>query len=154
MPITPDDSDWTFIRTVFSRFVPEIASGIVEIRAVARIPGVRTKVAFASLDPTLDCIRVCLGERNSRINDIVADLGGTEKIDLIPWTDSPERFVSLALCPGAAGTVSVDLATHTAVATVLPSDLALTLGTGGHNRELASRLTGWNIAIVVQEDAA
>ena len=103
--VEPRDEAWSFIHKLFAPEVPEIASGVVEIRAVARIPGVRTKVAVHSLDPRVDGVGACIGEHHRAIDAIGARLG-KERLDLIPWSDSPERLVSLALAPARVERVS------------------------------------------------
>src|SRR5512134_2404961 len=111
------DETWKYIHSIFAREVPEVAAGVVEIRAVARIPGVRTKVAVHSLDPSIDGVGACLGQRNRAIEAIAARLG-KERLDLIPWSDSPERLVSFALAPARVEQVVLDHGQHRALVTV------------------------------------
>ena len=133
----------SIVREVFTREVPEIASGVVEIRAIARVPGVRTKVAVTSNAVDVDEVRVCVGRNASRIQRIVSVLGG-EPIDILPWPDVLERRIKLAVAP--LNVVAMELNHEEQHARLL-----VARGTAFDNsadevtRELASRLTGWRI---------
>src|SRR5262245_9253594 len=97
----------SIVREEFIREVPEIASGVVEIRAIARVPGVRTKVAVTSNDVDVDAVGACVGPKGSRIQRIVSTLGG-ERIDITPWSDVVERYIKLALIPLKAVTMELN----------------------------------------------
>lgn len=131
---------------LFSEEVPEIAAGRVQIKAIARKPGYRSKLALYSLDPRLDCLRVAGGVRGSHIRNIVDGLGG-ERIDLIRWTDSTEQLIINALQPAVIDGVILHPAEDRAVVIVKPGQVSLVLGRGGLNRQLASELSGWQIEV-------
>jgi len=145
----PDDP----IVELFAREVPEIASGAVEIRAVARVPGRRAKVAVFSNDPDVDAVGACVGLRSSRIQRIVEQLDG-ERIDLFPWSATPERLIKLALAPAQVREIRLKLDDHSALALVDQAQLPVALGAEGLNRDLASRISGWQIEVAVRGDAA
>jgi len=138
------DETWRFIHDLFASEIPEVASGVVELRAVARRPGRRTKVAVASLDPQIDPVGACLGERSRAVQSIVARLG-SERLDLFPWSDSPERLISVALAPAKIVSMTLDDAKHRAEITVARDQLPTAMGVDGINVELASELTGWQL---------
>lgn len=139
-----DESD--LIAELFAQEVPEVASGLVEIIGVARKVGHRSKVAVRSHDPNVDCIGVCVGVRGCRIKNIVDRLGG-ERIDLFRWSDSPEKLIANALQPAVIERVDLYTAQHRAVVVVKQEQVSLVNGHRGMNRELASRLCGWQIDI-------
>jgi N utilization substance protein A len=139
--------DWSLVHAILAREVPEVASGTIELRRIAREPGRRTKLAVASLSPELDPVVTCVGSKASRINAVVAALGG-ERIDVLPWSDVPERFVKLALAPARIGAIDFDLVGHRAVVHVSPDQLDLARGDDDLNSKLASELTGWTVAVV------
>ena len=134
------------IAELFSREVPEIAMGIIEIKAIARKAGYRTKVALRSQDPRVDCIGVCVGIRGHHIKNIVDELGA-ERIDLVRWNDSPEQLIANALQPAAIERVTLHPTEHRAVVVVKPDQVSLVLGRRGVNRQLASELSGWEIEV-------
>lgn len=141
------------VRTLFSTEIPEVASGAVVIHAVAREAGSRSKVAVASTDPNIDPIGSCIGQRGTRIQTIISELGG-EKIDVILHDEDPAAFIAKALAPAKVSTVELD--TENRVATVrAPADqLSLAIGKGGQNVRLASRLTGWKINVLEAGEGA
>jgi N utilization substance protein A len=139
----PDDT--SAVVRLFVQEVPEIATGSVEIKAIARKPGYRSKLALSSQDPRVDCIGVCVGVRGFHIKNIVDELG--ERIDLIRWNDSAEQLISNALQPAAIERVILHPESHRAVVVVKPDQVSLALGRGGQNRELASQLSGWQIEV-------
>jgi N utilization substance protein A len=149
-----DDSD-DFLAALFAEEVPEIAAGTVEIRAIARIPGRRVKVAVRSDDPEMDPVGACVGPKGSRVQRIVERLGG-ERIDLFPWSDTPERLIRLALAPAMISSVELDPSAHSALVRVKKDQVQTAVGPRGENIELAGRIAGWtlNIEIVRNEDAA
>jgi N utilization substance protein A len=134
------------LRRLFELEVPEIFNGTVEIKAVAREPGVRSKVAVAARQEGVDAVGSCLGLRSIRIQNITKELGG-EKIDVIQWNADPSVFIGNALSPAA--TTSVEIVTDEKTANVVVPDkqLSLAIGKGGQNARLAARLTGWRIDI-------
>jgi transcription antitermination factor NusA-like protein len=150
MPDQDPSDDRSFIHGLFAEEVPQVASGLVEIKAAARMPGVRTKVAVASRDRKIDPVGTCVGWKNKHINRIVARLNG-ERVDLLPWSATPERFVRLALAPAWVALVTLDVNGHRAIAYVRPDQFEYAVGKDGANRELASRLTGWIVEVVATD---
>jgi N utilization substance protein A len=138
--------DPELIRTLFELEVPEIADGLVEIRAVAREPGYRSKIAVESHAQGVDPVGACVGPRGSRVRMVVSELRG-EKIDIIPWNNEPARFVAKALSPARVREVFVDDETKDATVIVPDDQLALAIGKEGLNARLAARLSGWKIDI-------
>jgi N utilization substance protein A len=134
------------LAQLFAREVPEIASGTIEIKAIARKPGYRSKLALHSQDPRVDCIAACVGVRGHRVKNIVDELAG-ERIDLIRWIDSPEQLITNALQPAAIERVILHPAEKRAVVVVKPEQVSLVLGRRGENRQLASELSGWQIEV-------
>ena len=140
------DDGTDLIARLFAREVPEIGTETVEIKAIARKPGYRSKLAVQSRDPAVDCIAACVGIRGFRIKNIVDALGG-ERIDLIRWQDAPEQLIANALQPAAIERVVLHPAEHRAVVVVQPDQVSLVLGRRGENRQLASELSGWQIDV-------
>jgi N utilization substance protein A len=138
--------DPELIRTLFELEVPEIADGLVEIRAVAREPGYRSKIAVESHAQGVDPVGACVGPRGSRVRMVVSELRG-EKIDIIPWNTEPARFVAKALSPARVREVYIDDETREATVVVPDDQLALAIGKEGLNARLAARLTGWRVDI-------
>ncbi len=134
------------LRRLFELEVPEIYDGIVEIKAVAREPGLRSKVAVASRESGLDPVGACVGPKGSRVRMVVSELRG-ERIDVVPWSDHPETFVASALSPAKVSSVSIDTGTNTATVIVPDDQLSLAIGKEGQNARLAAKLTGWRIDI-------
>jgi N utilization substance protein A len=134
------------VRALFQTEIPEVAEGSVEIKAVAREAGSRSKVAVAAVDPNLDPIGACIGQRGTRIQTIVAGLGG-EKIDLIEWTEHAVVFISHALAPAKVKSARLSENERLAVVKVGADQLSLAIGRGGQNVRLAARLTGWKINV-------
>ncbi len=136
-----------FLKRLFELEVPEIASKIVELKAVAREPGFRSKIAVWSRDPRVDPIGACIGSRGQRIQAIVDELRG-EKIDIIPWSDDPSEFITKALSPAKVSRVIISNSNdRTALVLVPDQQLSLAIGREGQNARLAARLTGWRIDI-------
>jgi N utilization substance protein A len=133
-----------FVQALFKLEVPEIQQGIVEIRAVAREVGSRTKIAVFSRDDSIDPVGACVGLKGSRVQAVVNELGG-ERIDIVPWSSDPERFAKMALAPARVARVFSDQAAHTIQAVVDEDQLSLAIGRNGQNVRLASELTGWKI---------
>ena len=134
------------IKRLFELEVPEIADGIVEIRSCAREPGHRTKIAVWSNDPNVDPVGACVGASGARVRMIVNELRG-EKIDIVPFSEEPEEFVSKALSPAKVKEVRIDMETGTADVIVPDYQLSLAIGKEGQNARLSARLTGWRIDI-------
>jgi N utilization substance protein A len=145
--------DPELIRTLFELEVPEIADGLVEIRAVAREPGYRSKIAVESHQAGVDPVGACVGPRGSRVRMVVSELRG-EKIDIIPWNTDPARFVAKALSPARVREVFVDDETKEATVVVPDDQLALAIGKEGLNARLAARLSGWKVDIVSDTEFA
>ena len=137
-------ADALFVQALFRLEVPEIQSGIVEIRASSREVGSRTKIAVVSKDDGIDPVGACVGLKGSRVQAVVQELGG-ERIDIVPWSADPERFAKLALAPAKVARVFSEAATKTIQAVVDEDQLSLAIGRNGQNVRLASELTGWKI---------
>ena len=134
------------IRELFELEVPEIADGLVVIRAVSREPGYRAKIAVESRAQGVDPVGACVGPRGSRVRMVVSELRG-EKIDIIPWNDEPARFVAKALAPARVREVIVDDDSQQATVIVPDDQLSLAIGREGQNARLAAKLTGWKVDI-------
>src|SRR5918994_2061470 len=134
------------IKRLFELEVPEIADGIVELKAVAREPGHRTKVAVWSNDHNVDPVGACVGARGARVRMVVNELRG-EKIDIVPFTDGVQDFVMRALSPAKVKEVRLDEESGTAEVIVPDYQLSLAIGREGQNARLAARLTGWRVDI-------
>jgi len=135
-----------FIEKLFSAEAPEIESGVVEIKSVAREAGARSKIAVFSNDEHIDAVGSCVGQKGTRVNTITSELSG-EKIDIIPWSENPTQFVSNALSPAKVISIEVDEKEHKATVEVGNDQLSLAIGKGGQNVRLAAKLTGWRIDI-------
>lgn len=135
-----------FIEGLFKMEAPEIASGVVEIKSIAREPGSRSKIAVYSNDEHIDPVGSCVGQRGVRVTTVMSELGG-EKIDIIPWSASPDRFISSSLSPAKVIEVDVREEEHKAIVEVAGDQLSLAIGKGGQNVRLAAKLTGWRIDI-------
>ncbi|MGF1597734.1 MAG: transcription termination factor NusA [Acidimicrobiales bacterium] len=134
------------IKRLFELEVPEIADGVVEIKACAREPGHRTKIAVWSNDQNVDPVGACVGARGSRVRMVVNELNG-EKVDIIPYSEDPYEFVAKALSPAKVKEVRIDFDSATAEVIVPDFQLSLAIGKEGQNARLAHRLTGWRIDI-------
>ncbi len=145
--------DPELIKTLFELEVPEIADGLVEIRAVAREPGYRSKIAVVSHTQGVDPVGACVGPRGSRVRMVVSELRG-EKIDIIPWNPEPARFIAKALAPARVREVFVDDETRESTVVVPDDQLALAIGKEGLNARLAARLSGWKVDIVSDSEFA
>jgi N utilization substance protein A len=140
-----------FMAKLFAQEVPEIYDGIIEIRAVARDPGSRAKIAVISHDGSIDPVGACVGMRGSRVQAVVAELQG-EKIDIIPWSQDPATFVVNALAPAEVAKVVLDEETRKIEVVVPDEQLSLAIGRRGQNVRLASTLSGWEIDILTEEE--
>jgi len=140
-----------FMAKLFGQEVPEIYDNIIEIKAVARDPGSRAKIAVISKDPSIDPVGACVGMRGSRVQAVVAELQG-EKIDIIPWSQDAAAFVVNALAPAEVTKVVLDEDAG-ALEVIVPDDqLSLAIGRRGQNVRLASQLTGWHIDILTEAE--
>src|SRR4051794_84534 len=135
------------IRRLFEREVPEVGERTIEIKALAREPGHRTKIAVSSIDSKVDAVGACVGVRGSRIKNIVDELGG-EKIDIVRWNESSQILISNALKPAEVAEVSLCFELGRATVVVNDDQLSLAIGKRGQNVRLAARLTGWDIDIL------
>jgi N utilization substance protein A len=136
-----------FIRRLFEREVPEVGERTIELKALAREPGHRTKIAVSSIDSKVDAVGACVGVRGSRIKNIVDELGG-EKIDIVRWNESSQILISNALKPAEVAEVSLCFELGRATVVVNDDQLSLAIGKRGQNVRLAARLTGWDIDIL------
>jgi N utilization substance protein A len=139
------------MKALFAQEVPEIYDGIIEIRAAARDPGSRAKIAVISRDASIDPVGACVGMRGSRVQAVVGELQG-EKIDIIPWSDDPATFVVNALAPAEVTKVVLDEDANKIEVVVPDEQLSLAIGRRGQNVRLASMLSGWDIDILTEEE--
>ncbi len=142
-----------FVGKMFEMEIPEVADGAVKINAVAREPGSRSKVAVSTTDSQIDPIGACIGQRGTRIQTIISELGG-EKVDIIEWSEDAASFIGHALAPAKVNRVDLNEEDHSAMVHVNPDQLSLAIGKGGQNVRLAARLTGWKISIAEVGDKA
>ncbi len=142
-----------FIAKLFETEAPEIASGIVEIKSIAREAGARTKIAVASNNPSIDPVGSCVGQKGARVSTVISELGG-EKIDITEWSDDAKTFISNALSPAKVLSIELDEENHEAQISVSPDQFSLAVGKGGQNARLAAKLTGWKIDISTPEGEA
>src|SRR6185312_1781918 len=140
-----------FMVRLFAQEVPEIYDGIIEIRAVARDPGSRAKIAVISKDSSIDPVGACVGMRGVRVQAVVQELQG-ERIDIIPWSGEPATFIVNALAPAEVSKVVLDEDTHRVEVVVPDEQLSLAIGRRGQNVRLASQLTGWQIDILTEAE--
>jgi N utilization substance protein A len=141
-----------FIRALFELEVPELVDGDIEIKAIAREAGHRTKIAVTSNDPNVDPVGACVGARGSRVRQVVNELKG-EKVDIVEWDDDPKRFIAEALSPARVQDVQIDEDENTAVVIVPDHQLSLAIGKEGQNARLAARLSGYRIDIRSESQA-
>ncbi len=141
-----------FVQRLFEMEIPEIGDGNVVIKGVAREPGSRSKVAVWTSDDSIDPIGACIGQRGTRIQTIIAELGG-EKVDIIEWSEDPKTFIKAALSPAKVLDVQLNAEEKTAVVKVAAEQLSLAIGRGGQNVRLAAKLTEWKMNIAGEEVA-
>lgn len=141
------------VQRLFEQEIPEIADGVIEIRAMAREPGYRSKVAVISSDNRIDCVGACVGVRGNRIKNIVDELSG-ERIDIVRWDEDLEVLIPNALQPAEVDQVILCKMLGRAIALVQEDNLSLAIGRRGQNVRLASKLSGWDIEIMTQEELA
>jgi len=149
--VTRSSSD--FITKLFELEVPEIASGAVEVKAIAREAGVRTKMAVTSNQPGLDPVGSCVGQRGTRVQAVLSEIG-EEKIDIILWNESIEQMITNALSPAKIEKIMLKKKEQSASVKVPIDQLSLAIGKNGQNVRLASKLTGWEIDIIKEGEAA
>ncbi|NLD53035.1 MAG: transcription termination/antitermination protein NusA [Burkholderiaceae bacterium] len=141
-----------FIMKLFELEVPEIEQGLLQIKAAARDPGVRAKIAVHTSDRRIDPIGTCVGVRGSRVQAVTQELAG-ERVDIVLWSEDPAQFVIGALAPANVSSILVDEERHAMDVVVDEDNLALAIGTGGRNVRLASELTGWQINLMSAEES-
>jgi len=141
-----------FLMKLFELEVPEIEEGILEIKAAARDPGSRAKIAVKSNDQRVDPIGTCVGMRGSRVQAVISELAG-ERVDIILWSDDPATFIINALAPAEISSIMVDEENHSMDIVVDEDNLAQAIGRGGQNVRLASELTGWTLNIMTEEES-
>ena len=139
------------VQRLFEQEIPEIAEGVIEIRAIAREPGYRSKVAVSSSDQRVDCVGACVGVRGNRIKNIVDELGG-ERIDIVRWSDELHVLIPNALQPAEVEEVILCQMLGRAIVLVREDQLSLAIGRRGQNVRLASKLCGWDIEIMTREE--
>ena len=142
-----------FIIRLFELEVPEIEDGLMELKACARDPGLRGKIAVKSNDPRIDPIGTCVGLRGSRVTAVRNEIGG-ENIDIVLWSADPAQFVIGALSPAEVSSIVVDEEKHSMDVVVDEDNLAIAIGRSGQNVRLASELTGWTINLMTQDESA
>ena len=142
-----------FVIKLFDLEVPEIADGLMELKACARDPGMRAKIAVKSNDPRVDPIGTCVGLRGSRVTAVRNEIGG-ENIDIVLWSADPAQFVIGALSPAEVSSIVVDEDKHAMDVVVDEDNLAIAIGRSGQNVRLASELTGWTINLMTQDESA
>ncbi len=135
------------VAALFAQEIPEVANGIVQLKAIAREAGSRTKVAVTTNDDAIDPIGSCIGQRGTRIQSVIRELGG-EKVDVVLWSEDVSEYIANALSPAKVTNVELRQADHLASVTVLGDQLSLAIGKGGQNVRLAAKLTNWKITIV------
>ena len=140
------------VKRLFEEEVPEIKAGTVVVKAISREAGQRTKMAISSEDPQVDAVGACVGNKGSRVNAVVAELGG-EKVDIILWSENPLEFIAKALSPAKVISVT-QIGEKSAIAVVPDDKLSLAIGRDGQNARLAARLTGWKIDVKSESVAA
>ena len=141
-----------FIIKLFEIEVPEIDDGLMEIKAAARDPGMRAKIAVVSHDKRIDPIGTCVGLRGSRVQAVTNELAG-ERVDIVHWSMDPAQFVIGALAPAEVSSIVVDEEKHSMDVVVDENNLAIAIGRGGQNVRLASEMTGWTINLMTEEES-
>jgi N utilization substance protein A len=135
-----------FLAELFKVEAPEVASGVVEIKSIAREAGSRSKIAVHSNDEHVDPVGSCVGQKGVRVTTIMTELNG-EKVDIIPWSEDPKEFVAKSLSPAKVLSIETNDEEHKAMIEVAEDQLSLAIGKGGQNVRLAAKLTGWRIDI-------
>ena len=138
---------------LFKLEVPEVGEGLIEIKGAARDPGLRAKIAVKSLDQRIDPVGACVGMRGSRVQAVSNELNG-ERVDIILWNENPAQFVINAMSPAEVVSIVVDEESHSMTVAVAEENLSQAIGRGGQNVRLASELTGWELNVMNEEEAA
>lgn len=136
-----------FVKRLFESEVPEINAELVSIKNIVREAGYRTKIAVHNEDPTIDALGACVGNKGVRVNNVVSELGGGERIDIIKWSDDALEYIARALSPAKVLLVQVDDETKSSKVIVPDDKLSLAIGKNGQNVRLAAKLTGWKIDV-------
>lgn len=136
-----------FVRRMFENEVPEIKAGLVKIVNIVREAGFRTKLSVKSEDPNIDAVGSCIGNKGVRVNNIIAELGGSEKIDVVEYCDDSIEYIARALSPAQVLLVSINEEDKHAKVIVPDEKLSLAIGRNGQNARLAAKLTGWKIDV-------
>jgi N utilization substance protein A len=142
-----------FLEELFRAESPELGTGTVEVKSIAREAGSRSKIAVASRDEHIDPVGALVGQRGVRVATVMSELGG-EKIDIISWSDDPKKFIEEALSPARIISITTDDAEKKATVEVAPDQQSLAIGKGGQNVRLAAKLTGWKIDIISNSEEA
>lgn len=142
------------VSGLFKREVPEVSQGAVEIKDIAREPGSRSKVAVLSTQSGVDPVGSCVGQKGVRVQAVISELGGSEKIDIIQWSDDTTQFITASLAPAKDLSVNLNESTKVAEVSVPDDQLSLAIGREGQNVRLAARLTGWKIDLKGKGDTA
>lgn len=145
-PIVVSRTHRGLIKRLFEIEVPEIYDGVVEIKSIAREPGIRSKIAVASREPNLDPVGACVGPKGSRVRMVVEELRN-ERVDVVQWSEDPTVYIANALSPARVSNVAIDAENHHATVVVPDDQLSLAIGKEGQNARLAAHLTGWHIDI-------
>lgn len=144
-------ADKELIRGLFAMEVPEINSGTVEIKSIAREAGSRTKLAVIATEEKIDPVGSCVGQRGTRVQAVLGEIG-EEKIDIVLWDEDVEQFIMNALSPAKTERITINARDNKATVFVAQDSLSLAIGKGGQNVRLASKLTGWGIDVVLDEE--
>jgi len=144
-------TDKELIRGLFEMEVPEITSGTVEIKSISREAGSRSKIAVIANDEKIDPVGSCVGQRGTRVQSVLAEIG-EEKIDIVLWDEDVEQFIMNALSPAKTKRITINSKENKATVYVDKDSLSLAIGKGGQNVRLASKLTGWGIDVVLDEE--
>ena len=139
------------VQHLFEQEIPEVSEGVIEIKAISREPGYRSKVAVFSVDPRIDCVGACVGVRGNRIKNVIDALSG-ERIDIVRWSDDLQELVPFALQPAEVEEVILCKMLGRAIVLVREDQLSLAIGRRGQNVRLASKLVGWDIEIMTREE--
>ncbi|MFA7558883.1 MAG: transcription termination/antitermination protein NusA, partial [Hydrogenophaga sp.] len=142
-----------FLVELFKLEVPEVGEGLIEIKAAARDPGLRAKIAVKSNDPRIDPVGACVGMRGSRVQSVTNELNG-ERVDIILWNENPAQFVINAMSPAEVVSIVVDEDAHSMDVAVAEEQLSQAIGRNGQNVRLASEMTGWELNVMTENQAA
>lgn len=145
-------SDKELIRGLFELEVPEIQTGTVEIKSITREAGSRTKIAVIATEDNIDPVGSCVGQRGTRVQAVLGEIGD-EKIDIVLWDEDVEQFIMNALSPAKTRKITINSKENKAIVYVAEDSLSLAIGKGGQNVRLASKLTGWGIDVMLDEDS-